>query len=139
MNGSINCRWVFFSSVVSVLVASQVAQQQTGKTPIVAIGPQQGTVRWADPLSDKELGSGALLNIKIDRFSVPYTNLMVMTQKLAASGIPVHSHRWEDEVIRDPYRVETDFFGACAQTAESLGVDRQRGVEWLASAVCLEP
>ena len=99
MNGLMNYRWVFFGGVVSVLIASQAGQPQTGQTPIVAIGPQEGTVRWADPVSDKELGSGALLNIKIDRFSVPYTNLMVMTQKLAASGIPVHSHRWEDEVI----------------------------------------
>ena len=45
------------------------------------------------------MGKGALLNVKIDRISVPYTNMMVATQKLAASGIPVHSHTWEDEVI----------------------------------------
>ena len=94
-----NYRGVFFIVVVSVLVASQACQQQSGETPIVLIGPQEGTVRWADPVTDKNLGSGALLNIKIDRFSVPYTNVMVATQKLAASGIPVHSHRWEDEVI----------------------------------------
>ena len=100
MHGVAACRWVFFIVVVSVLVASQACQQQqSGKTPIVLIGPQEGTVRWADPVTDKNLGSGALLNIKIDRFSVPYTNVMVATQKLAASGIPVHSHRWEDEVI----------------------------------------
>jgi quercetin dioxygenase-like cupin family protein len=99
MHGLTNYRWVFFIVVVSVLIASQACQQQPSKTPIVLIGPQEGTVRWADPVTDKNLGSGALLNIKIDRFSVPYTNLMVMTQKLAATGIPVHSHRWEDEVI----------------------------------------
>ena len=56
-------------------------------------------MRWLGPDSDKELGQGALLNVKIDRLSVPYTSMMVATQKLAASGIPVHSHRWEDEVI----------------------------------------
>jgi quercetin dioxygenase-like cupin family protein len=99
MHRLMSSRWVFFSAVLSALIASTAGQPQAEKTPIVAIGPQQGTVRWADPVSDKELGSGALLNIKVDRFSVPYTNLMVMTQKLAASGIPVHSHRWEDEVI----------------------------------------
>lgn len=99
MNGLMNYRWLFFVGLVSMLVASQACQQPSGQTPIMAIGPQEGTVRWADPVSDKELGSGALLNIKIDRFSVPYTSLMVMTQKLAASGIPVHSHRWEVEVI----------------------------------------
>ena len=99
MHGLATCRWVFFIVVVSVLVASQACQQQSGKTPIVLVGPQEGAVRWADPVTDKNLGSGALLNIKIDRFSVPYTNVMVATQKLAASGIPVHSHRWEDEVI----------------------------------------
>ena len=47
----------------------------------------------------ESLGQGALLNIKIDRLSVPYTNIMVATEKLAASGLPVHIHTWEDEVI----------------------------------------
>jgi hypothetical protein len=36
-------------------------------------------------------------------------------------------------MIGDPDRVETDRFGARAQTAERLGVDRQRGVERLAA------
>jgi quercetin dioxygenase-like cupin family protein len=99
MNALMNYRWALFIGLASMLVASQACQQQSRQTPIVAIGRQEGTVRWADPVSDKDLGSGALLNIKIDRFSVPYTNVMVMTQKLAASGIPVHSHRWEVEVI----------------------------------------
>lgn len=56
-------------------------------------------MRWLQPDSAKELGQGALLNVKIDCLSVPYTNMMVATQKLAASGIPVHNHTWEDEVI----------------------------------------
>ena len=99
MNALIGCRFVFFIVLVSLLIVSQACQQQSGKTPIVALGPEQGTVRWLGPDSDKELGQGALLNVKIDRLSVPYTSMMVATQKLAASGIPVHSHRWEDEVI----------------------------------------
>jgi hypothetical protein len=56
-------------------------------------------VRWLQPDSATVLGDGALLNIKIDRLSVPYTTMMVATQKLAASGIPVHNHTWEDEVL----------------------------------------
>ena len=100
MNGLTNYRWVFFIVVVSVLVASQACQQQSGQDTDRRDRPTGGYLSAGPTLSaDKELGSGALLNIKIDRFSVPYTNLMVMTQKLAASGIPVHSHRWEDEVI----------------------------------------
>lgn len=90
---------LIFLAVVSVVVVSHARQQQSGKTPIVAVGPDEGTLRWAGPDSAKELGQGALLNIKIDRLSVPYTTMMVATQKLAASGIPVHSHTWEDEVI----------------------------------------
>jgi mannose-6-phosphate isomerase-like protein (cupin superfamily) len=87
--------------VVSVSAKSSPAesQQQVEKAPIVAVGPDEGVVRWLQPESAKTLGQGALLNIKIDRLSVPYTNVMVATQKLAASGIPVHIHTWEDEVI----------------------------------------
>jgi quercetin dioxygenase-like cupin family protein len=85
--------------VLSVAIVAHARQQQTGRTPIVAVGPEEGTLRWAQPDSAKELGQGALLNVKIDRLSVPYTTMMVATQKLAASGIPVHSHTWEDEVI----------------------------------------
>jgi quercetin dioxygenase-like cupin family protein len=70
-----------------------------GKTPIVAVEPAEGVVRWLQPDSAQHLGDGALLNVKIDRLSVPHTTMMVATQKLAASGIPVHSHTWEDEMI----------------------------------------
>jgi quercetin dioxygenase-like cupin family protein len=63
------------------------------------VAPDQGTVRWLQPDSASELGQGALLNVKIDRLSVPYTTMMVATQKFAASGILVHSHTWEDEII----------------------------------------
>jgi quercetin dioxygenase-like cupin family protein len=73
--------------------------QPTGKTPIVAVGPAEGVVRWLQPDSAQALGTGALLNVKIDRLSVPHTTMMVATQKLAASGIPMHSHTWEDEMI----------------------------------------
>jgi mannose-6-phosphate isomerase-like protein (cupin superfamily) len=73
--------------------------QQAGKTPIVAVGPAEGVVRWLQPDSAQHLGDGALLNVKIDRLSVPHTTMMVATQKLAALGIPVHSHTWEDEMI----------------------------------------
>jgi quercetin dioxygenase-like cupin family protein len=72
---------------------------QVGKTPIIAVGPAEGVVRWLQPDSAQQLGDGALLNVKIDRLSVPHTTMMVATQKLAASGIPVHSHTWEDEMI----------------------------------------
>ena len=78
---------------------AQAPQRQAEKTPIVAVGSAEGVVRWLQPESTQELGEGALLNIKIDRLSVPHTTMMIATQKLAASGIPVHSHTWEDEMI----------------------------------------
>ena len=77
----------------------QAPRQQGEKTPIVAVGSAEGVVRWFQPDSAQALGDRALLNIKIDRLSVPHTTMMVATQKLAASGIPVHSHTWEDEMI----------------------------------------
>lgn len=90
---------LLFLTVVSVMVVAHARQRQGDKTPIVAVGPNEGVERWAGPDSASTLGSGALLNVKIDRLSVPYTTMMVATQRLAASGIPVHSHTWEDEVI----------------------------------------
>jgi mannose-6-phosphate isomerase-like protein (cupin superfamily) len=66
---------------------------------IVAVGPEAGVERWLGPDSADELGAGARIVIKVDRISVPATSMMVAEQRLAASGIPVHAHVWEDEVI----------------------------------------
>ena len=66
---------------------------------IVAVGPDAGVERWLGPDSADDLGAGARIVIKVDRISVPATSMMVAEQRLAASGIPVHAHVWEDEVI----------------------------------------
>lgn len=66
---------------------------------IVAVGPKEGVERWLGPDSADDLGAGARIVIKVDRISVPATSMMVAEQRLAASGIPVHAHVWEDEVI----------------------------------------
>lgn len=94
--------WRRVATFIAIVCAAMFAcarQRQGEKTQIVAVGPDEGVVRWLGPDSASSLGAGALLNVKIDRLSVPYTNMMVATQKLAATGIPVHSHTWEDEVI----------------------------------------
>ncbi len=64
--------------------------EQTGERPTIARGPDEGLELWVE---------GALLSIKIDRISVPYASMMVLTQTLAANGIPVHLHTFEDELI----------------------------------------
>jgi len=99
MKPMLGYRFLILPVLVFVAIVTHACQLGTTKKPIVALGPAEGTLRWADPDSAQALGKGALLNVKIDRISVPYTNMMVATQKLAASGIPVHSHTWEDEVI----------------------------------------
>ena len=66
---------------------------------VVAVGPKEGVERWFAPDSADSLGAGARIVIKIDRISVPYASIMVAEQRLAAGGIPVHAHVWEDEVI----------------------------------------
>jgi mannose-6-phosphate isomerase-like protein (cupin superfamily) len=70
-----------------------------GAHDIVAVGPDEGVERWLAPDAADNLGAGARINIKVDRVSVPYTSMMVAEQRLAADGIPVHAHVWEDEVI----------------------------------------
>ena len=72
---------------------------QNDEHPVVARAPDEGEELWLQPTSRENLGEGALVNVKIDRISVPYTTMMVATQTLAASGIPVHLHTFEDEVI----------------------------------------
>jgi mannose-6-phosphate isomerase-like protein (cupin superfamily) len=94
--------------------------QQAEKTPIVAVGSDEGVVRWFQPDSAQALGAGALLNIKIDRLSVPHTTMMVATQKLAASGIPVHSHTWEDEMI---YVIKGRGFAIINEAQTSVPID----------------
>jgi len=66
---------------------------------IVAVGPEEGVERWLGPDAADDLGAGARIVIKVDRISVPATSMMVVEQRLAAGGIPVHAHVWEDEVI----------------------------------------
>lgn len=77
----------------------QAAAEATEARSIVALAPDEGEERWLGAASADQLGEGALINIKVDRVSVPYTSMMVATQRLAASGIPVHLHTFEDEVL----------------------------------------
>jgi quercetin dioxygenase-like cupin family protein len=67
--------------------------------PTVVRGPMDGEDRWFAPTSADSLGEGAFIRIKLDRVDVPYTNMMALTQTLAAGGIPVHLHTYEDELI----------------------------------------
>lgn len=79
--------------------AQEEATAQRGERPPVARGPDEGEVRWMGPSSSEELGEGSLITLKVDRVSVPYTTMMVATQRLATSGIPVHLHTFEDEIL----------------------------------------
>lgn len=87
-----------------------------GAHDIVAVGPEQGVERWLGPDAADDLGAGARIVIKVDRVSVPATSLMVAEQRLAADGIPVHAHVWEDEVI----------YVLSGQGAAIVGPDQQR-------------
>ena len=99
--------------LVRLLVAAAAASLPTGCTdsggppspgaaedrPIVARAPDEGEVLWFQPSSSSDLGEGALINLKMDRFSLPGARMEVITQTLAASGIPVHLHTIEDELL----------------------------------------
>jgi mannose-6-phosphate isomerase-like protein (cupin superfamily) len=89
---------------------------ETGAHDIVAVGPKDGVERWLGPDAADDLGAGARISIKVDRISVPYTSMMVAEQRLAAAGIPVHAHVWEDEVI----------YVLRGQGAAIVGPDQQR-------------
>lgn len=88
-------QWLFAAAAIGFALGGDGASAHD----IVAIGPDEGIERWLGPDAADDLGAGARIVIKVDRISVPATSLMVAEQRLAASGIPVHAHVWEDEVI----------------------------------------
>jgi quercetin dioxygenase-like cupin family protein len=67
--------------------------------PALVIGPDEGAELWRFPASETELGDGASVRFKLDHLTVPYASMTVMTERLAASGIPVHLHLYEDELL----------------------------------------
>ena len=67
--------------------------------PVVVIGPNEGTELWFDPTSQKDVGDGAVFRMKVDHISVPYAEATVITQRLGATGILVHLHTFEDEIL----------------------------------------
>lgn len=85
-------------SIFLICIAGCVGQAQEDH-PTVVVGPGEGEERWVLPTSAESLGEGALIQMKLDRFDVPYTNMMALTQTLATSGILVHKHTFEDELI----------------------------------------
>ena len=89
----------FFSLFMIPITLLAQQQHDEGSHPAAVIPPGEGDEFWHEPSSQADLGDGAFINIKVARVSVPSTNLVALTQTLAASGIPVHLHTFEDELI----------------------------------------
>ena len=93
-----------------------VPQTEADEHPAVVSAPEDGLeLLWA-PMNKDDLDDAALIKLKIDRISVPYTSIMVATQTLAPSGIPVHLHTFEDELI----------YVVSGQGAAIVGADNDR-------------
>ena len=90
-------RIVIWTALTFLLSACMGPAKSAG--PIVVKGPNEGDLRWFEPESSHELGEGGSFTFKVDRHSVPYADMMAVVQTLAASGIPVHLHTSEDEVL----------------------------------------
>ena len=58
----------------------QQKEARMDERPAVISAPAEGLELWWMPTSRDDLGEGALINIKIDRVSVPYASMMVATQ-----------------------------------------------------------
>ena len=71
----------------------------TDRIPSTVIGPEGGEVRWYLPESANELGDGAEVRILVDSESVPHARLGAFVQTTGASGIPVHAHTWQAEIL----------------------------------------
>ena len=100
--GKINAGVVAAVATLTLLAACSDATgtaSQEVEHPVVVRGPDEGEVRWFQPASSDDLGEGAIFNIKVDRISVPFARMMIATQTLGASGIPVHLHTFEDELL----------------------------------------
>lgn len=67
--------------------------------PAIVNAPRDGLDLWWMPTNQNDVGDGAEIKIKIDAVSAPGTSMMVATQTLAADGIPLHLHTFEEEVL----------------------------------------
>jgi len=103
-----------------VVLLSACMGEMKSAGPIVAIGPNDGDLRWFEPESPDELGEGGTFSFKVDRLSVPYTNLLTVVQTLAASGVPVHLHTSEDEML---YVVSGQGFAVVGENQDETPID----------------
>lgn len=110
-----NNRTVVFAVALGIAVAigamvnvkggesRRTAEQENAQTvkerPIVTKGPGEGDKRWVGATGRDDVGEGSVVTVKVDRVAVPYTKMLVATERLAAAGIPVHYHTAEDELI----------------------------------------
>ena len=86
----------------------------------VVLGPSEGTELWNQPSSQNAVGDGSVVTLKIDRVSVPYSGIMVAVQTLAADGIPVHAHTFEEELL---YVVRGRGFAVVGEGREEISLE----------------
>lgn len=101
-------RWGLIPAVCGSAIAggcASTAESESAVTPsggqrrVVAVAPSEGDEFWYQPSSRDAVGEGSIITLKVDHITVPESRLMAGTQTLAASGIPVHAHAFEDELL----------------------------------------
>jgi quercetin dioxygenase-like cupin family protein len=113
--------WAVAVSLIAVGCASNDASQRTPSAQrAVVLGPSEGTKLWFQPASRDAVGDGAVITLKIDRVSVPHSGVMAAVQTLAADGIPVHAHTFEDELL---YVVRGQGFAIVGDSREEIPLE----------------
>ncbi len=83
----------------AILLLTSCAAPNSATGPAVVLGREDGEVRWMGAESADDVGSGGTFTFKLDRQTVPYTELMAVVQETGPHGIPVHRHLFESEIL----------------------------------------
>lgn len=69
------------------------------RIPATVVGPEGTEIRWLLPESAQELGTGAEVRMMVDHVTVPHASLGAFVITTTATGILVHAHVWQAEMI----------------------------------------
>ena len=100
--------------------SSEVSHREQSNPRAVVVGPSEGTTLWFQPSGQNTVGDGAVITLKIDHVSVPHSGIMAAVQTLAAGGIPVHAHTFEEELL---YVVSCHGFAIVGDQREELPLE----------------
>jgi mannose-6-phosphate isomerase-like protein (cupin superfamily) len=78
--------------------AQQVEAPGSDRTPATVVDPDDAEVRWLMPAGADDLGTGIEVRMLVEYERLPHATLGAFVLSVA-SGILVHAHHWQSEII----------------------------------------